>query len=43
VLDWVYLIKFILTALPMFYLYFYKAPKSMCKNVTKILKNFLWW
>ena len=36
------LIKSVLSALPLYYLSFFKAPKSVCKELIKIQRNFLW-
>jgi len=36
------LIKSVITALPLFYMSFFKAPKLVCKTITKIQSKFLW-
>jgi len=36
------LIKFIINAVPLFFLSFFKAPIRVCKEITKLQKKFLW-
>ena len=36
------LIKSVLTSIPLFYLSFYKAPKSICDKISSIQRSFLW-
>jgi len=36
------LIKSVITALPLFYLSFFKAPISVCKKTRKLQAKFLW-
>ena len=36
------LINFVLTALPLFYLSFFRAPSAVIKRLTSIQRNFLW-
>jgi len=36
------LIKLVLTSIPLFYLSFYKAPKSICDKISSIQRSFLW-
>jgi len=36
------LIKSVITTLPLFYMSFFKAPKLVCKTITKIKSKFLW-
>ena len=36
------LIKFVITALPLFYFSFFKAPKAVCNQIRKIQAKFLW-
>jgi len=36
------LIKSVLSALPLYYLSFFKLPKSVCNELIKIQRNFLW-
>jgi len=38
----VFLIKSVFTALPLFYLSFFKAPVSVCNKITSIQRRFLW-
>jgi len=36
------LIKFVLTAIPLYYLSLFRAPVAVCKSITRIQRRFLW-
>ena len=36
------LIKLVFTAIPLYYLSVFKAPVSMCKEITNLQRKFLW-
>jgi len=36
------IIKSVLTAVPLYYLYIFRAPESVCKNINSIQRRFLW-
>jgi len=38
----IYFIKSVVTALPLFYMSFFKVPKQVCKEIRSIQINFLW-
>jgi len=40
--DRVCLINYIISTIPLFYPFVFKTPKSICKEITKRQRNFLW-
>jgi len=36
------LVKSVITAVPLYYFSFFKAPKGVCKTIRKLQRNFLW-